>query len=213
MLDLEKEHIIIGYSGHAFVVAEAAIGAGFRLVGYTEQFQKESNPFNLTFVGSEKNDDFFVQHKDSNFLLGIGDNFIRGRVFCLLLENGAKLGTVIHSNAGVSDWAKIGKGVFVANGAIINPMAKIGDGAIINTGAVVEHECIVEAMAHISPNATLAGNVIVGKSSFIGAGAVVKPGVKIGDNVVVGAGAVVLNNVPDNSIVVGNPARKIIRNA
>ena len=35
------------------------------------------------------------------------------------------------------------------------------------------------------------------------------PGVKIGSHVVVGAGAIVTRDVPSNSIVVGNPAKKI----
>ena len=38
----------------------------------------------------------------------------------------------------------------------------------------------------------------------------VLPGVTIGNNVVVGAGSVVSKDVPDNAVVVGNPA-KIIR--
>lgn len=37
------------------------------------------------------------------------------------------------------------------------------------------------------------------------------PGVKIGNNVVVGAGAVVTKDVPDNCVVVGNPARILKR--
>lgn len=36
------------------------------------------------------------------------------------------------------------------------------------------------------------------------------PGVTIGENAVVGAGAVVTRDVPDNAVVVGNPA-KVIR--
>jgi acetyltransferase-like isoleucine patch superfamily enzyme len=41
----------------------------------------------------------------------------------------------------------------------------------------------------------------------IGANATILPGVVIGEGAMVGAGSVVLENVPDGSIVVGNPAR------
>ena len=34
-------------------------------------------------------------------------------------------------------------------------------------------------------------------------------GTKIGSNCVIGAGSVVLNDVPDNSVVVGNPAKVV----
>ena len=49
----------------------------------------------------------------------------------------------------------------------------------------------------------------VGKSCVVGVGATVLGGVKIGDYCIVGAGAVVTKDVPDNTIVAGNPARVI----
>lgn len=42
-----------------------------------------------------------------------------------------------------------------------------------------------------------------------GGGAIVLPGIKIGNRVVIGAGSVVTHDVPDNSVVAGNPARFI----
>lgn len=50
---------------------------------------------------------------------------------------------------------------------------------------------------------------VIGHNSIIGIGSFIMPGIKIGDHVVVGAGAVVTKDIPNNSIVVGNPARII----
>jgi acetyltransferase-like isoleucine patch superfamily enzyme len=47
----------------------------------------------------------------------------------------------------------------------------------------------------------------IGARCFIGARSIVLPGVTIGDGVIVGAGSVVTNDVPDNCVVAGNPAR------
>ena len=47
----------------------------------------------------------------------------------------------------------------------------------------------------------------IGDYVFIGAGSIVLQGVTIGNNVIVGAGSVVRDNIPDNSVVMGNPAR------
>lgn len=52
--------------------------------------------------------------------------------------------------------------------------------------------------------------IAIGDNVWIGGNSVVVMGVTIGNNVVVGAGSVVAKNIPDNAVVVGNPA-KIIR--
>jgi acetyltransferase-like isoleucine patch superfamily enzyme len=53
------------------------------------------------------------------------------------------------------------------------------------------------------------GEVLIKEGSFIGINVVIMPGVTVGKNSVVGASAVVTKNVPDNSVVAGNPARII----
>ena len=52
----------------------------------------------------------------------------------------------------------------------------------------------------------------VGKSCVIGIGSTIMGGVRIGDYCVIGSGAVVTKDVPDNTIVAGNPARIIKEN-
>ena len=56
---------------------------------------------------------------------------------------------------------------------------------------------------------------IIGDNVTVGSNVVVIGDISIGNNVIIGAGSVVVKNVPDNSIVAGNPARvvKIISNA
>lgn len=49
----------------------------------------------------------------------------------------------------------------------------------------------------------------IGKQCFIGANAIIMAGVRVGDNCIVGSGAVVTRDVPDCSIVGGNPAKVI----
>lgn len=53
--------------------------------------------------------------------------------------------------------------------------------------------------------------VHVGEGSFLGIGTVVLPGTRIGRGVMVGAGSVVSGELPDHTVVVGNPARVVRR--
>lgn len=52
-------------------------------------------------------------------------------------------------------------------------------------------------------------SVEIGDYSFLGAKAIVLPGTKIGHHCVIGSGAVVKGNIPDYSIVIGNPSKVI----
>ena len=53
--------------------------------------------------------------------------------------------------------------------------------------------------------------ITIGDNVFIGFGSIVLPGVTIGSNSIVGAGSVVVNDVPENSVYAGNPARFILK--
>ncbi|KRM74780.1 DapH/DapD/GlmU-related protein [Secundilactobacillus collinoides] len=58
-------------------------------------------------------------------------------------------------------------------------------------------------------NLLICKQVTLKKNCWIGADASILPGVTLGENAVVGAGAIVTHDVPDNAVVVGNPAKVI----
>lgn len=49
--------------------------------------------------------------------------------------------------------------------------------------------------------------ITIGDNVFVGADVVILPNTNIGSNVIIGAGAVVAHDIPDNSVVVGNPCK------
>ena len=53
--------------------------------------------------------------------------------------------------------------------------------------------------------------ITIGNNCFIGAGSILLPGTTIGDNCIVGSHSVVKGNIPENSIVVGNPGKIIAK--
>ena len=76
-----------------------------------------------------------------------------------------------------------------------------------NRGAVIGHHVRLDDFVSIGPGVVTGGHVSVGRGSVVGTGAVILPEIAIGKNAVVGAGAVVTRDVPDQTMVVGNPAR------
>jgi sugar O-acyltransferase (sialic acid O-acetyltransferase NeuD family) len=137
--------------------------------------------------------------------LAVGDNARRVELFDALRPFCAN--ALIHPSVAVSKTACIDAGTVVFAHATINAGARVGRAVIINSGAIVEHDCTVGDGVHVSPGAILCGTVTVGARSWIGAGATVIHCMTVGCDALVGAGAVVVQPVPDNVVVVGNPAR------
>lgn len=199
---------IIGYSGHSFVVLDAAKQMGLDVEYYCERNTASVNPFEINYLGDEGSK-FFDWNSIDKFILGIGDNKVRQKVARLIVSKKKAILNVIHPTAFLSNFATFGTGNFIAANVTVNALAKIADNCILNTGCIIEHECVIESGVHIAPGTVLAGNVSVGENSFIGANSVLKQGVKIGNGVTVGAGSVVITNIPNNEIWVGNPAKKL----
>lgn len=202
--------IITGYSGHAFVVAEAALSSGIRIKYYSEKEKATLNPYDLEYLGYDGDDNFKGWNGVYQFILGVGDNFTRQKIAERIWKFNKKILTIIHPSSSIAKNTEIGEGIFVARNSSINPLAVIGNFSIINTSCVIEHECIIGKAVHIAPGAILAGNVKVGDRSLIGANAVVKQGVTIGEDVLIGAGAVVIRDILNGEKVVGNPGRNLL---
>jgi sugar O-acyltransferase (sialic acid O-acetyltransferase NeuD family) len=202
--------IIIGYSGHSFGVCDAFASACVEVKGYCDTDEKQNNPYQLEYLGSEQSEAAIRRLTAEDYFVSVGDNKIRAQISASLQKVLKKDPAVaIHQTACVSPKAKLAPGVLVSANAAINALADLGRGVIANTGCIIEHECIIGEFAHICPGTVLAGNVTIGANSFIGANSVVRQGVRIGSNVIVGAGAVVVSDIPDNVCVVGNPAKVI----
>lgn len=204
-----REVVLVGYSGHGYVVAEAAIASNMNLRYYADKKQNPTNPFNLSYLGFEGDMHYKFWDREYDYILGIGDNILRTKTAEIILSNGNKILNLIYTSASISTKTQFGIGNFISRNVSINSLVKIGDFCILNTGCIIEHECTIGNGVHIAPGAVLAGNVVIGDNSFIGANSVLKQGVKIGANVIVGAGSVILNDIDDNKIIVGNPGKEI----
>ena len=202
-----KKVILIGYSGHAYVIADSLINSNKEIFGYTDIKRSKNNPYNLKYLGFEKSDDFKFLNNKFPFFVAIGNNELRSSVSKYLRSKLQTITNVIDDAATISKNIRLGTGIFIAKNVSINALSEIENDVIINTSAVIDHECLIKSGAHIAPGAVLLGNVSVGKNAFIGANSAIKEGVKIGDNVIIGAGSVVLKDVSNNSIIYGNPAK------
>ena len=203
---------ILGASGHAKVVADAAILLDWDEVSFFDDaWPKKIENGRWPILGDTK---LLLEmlHEFDGIIVGIGDCDNRWQKHRLLSDAKAPLIKIVHPYSCISPYSKIGVGSVIFAGAVINIDATIGESCIVNTGATIDHDCIISDAVHIAPGVSISGNVTIAERSWIGTGAVIKQGVKIGSDVMVGAGAVVVKDVSDRLTVMGNPAREFARN-
>lgn len=195
--------ILYGARGHAKVIYDLILSNNQMLEYLVDDNPPVQFPHQLSIY--PPSDELLVGKK---VIIAIGDNEVRETV-AKTIEDKCQFETMVHRTAYVSRFTEIGEGTVVMPKVCINAEVKVGKHCIINTGAIIEHECIIEDFVHVSPSASLAGNILIKKGAHIGLGATIIQGVTIGENALVGAGTVVIKDVPDNAVVVGNPARII----
>lgn len=120
---------------------------------------------------------------------------------------------IIGRGAYVGPGVELGDNCKVQNYALIYEPARLGHGVFIGPAVVLTNDEFPRA---ITPDGTLksgadwhAVGVEIGEGASIGAKSVCIAPVKIGAWALVGAGSTVVTDVPDYSLVVGSPARRI----
>jgi len=223
-----KDAIVWGASGHAKVLKPVIEKAGFRIVAMIDRNTNAQPIIPECPVFSSLEDLLHRQPKEADmdlmtwlrrslfgtgetahFAIAIGGDRGSDRleIHRRLTSHGFSPIKLVHPKAWVAETAQLGDGAQVLAMAAVSEEAKIGRQSIVNTNASVDHESVIGDGCHIMPGATIAGCVVVGDLCTIGSNATVFPRVRIGSGAVVGAGSVVTKDVPDNTVVIGAPAR------
>lgn len=98
----------------------------------------------------------------------------------------------------------IGQSCFLHSAGNITIGKAVGMGPYVKILTSVHRE--VERSKPIIANDLDFGEVVIHDGCDIGIGAIILPGITVGEGAIVGAGAVVTKDVPDYSVVAGNPA-------
>ena len=131
-------------------------------------------------------------------------------------------GTRVWAFAHVMPGAVIGSDCNVCDHTYVEDDVVVGDRVTIKSGVYLWNGLRIEDDVFIGPQATFTNDpfprsrqpfdcpiTTIRRGASIGAGAVILPGLTVGERAMVGAGAVVTKDVPDDAVVVGNPARVV----
>lgn len=183
----------------------------------------------IVFIDSTKNNKYFsLDHdyfssidsawaalslrnpKNLFFQIAIGNHygFERCAIYREMYSRGCIIARLQHPESLILS-PDIDESVVIMPRATIMPNARVDACSIVNTAACIDHDSSIKEGCHIMGNAYIAGRVSVGRYSTIGSNSTVFPDIKIGENCFIGSGSLVNRDVPDNHVVVGNPARFI----
>lgn len=86
-------------------------------------------------------------------------------------------------------------------------MYKIGNNVTLTQCRLLMHDaCLTKQTGYVR-----VGTIEIGDNVFVGVDSIILCNTKIGSNVIIGAGSVVGHDIPNDSVVIGNPCRIICK--
>jgi sugar O-acyltransferase (sialic acid O-acetyltransferase NeuD family) len=206
---------LYGGKSTAFLVQEILKEKKRKISYIFDKYIKEKPHFKTEAIFSNKKEDLLLFLKNSKYFfvcIGMMDGKLRYYISKKIQEYKIKELSILSKESCIDKSVEYGSGLLAMPHSVVNKKTIIGSNCYLNVNSVIDHECKIGNGVHIMGSAYIAGRVTIGDFSSIGANATILPDILIGTNSIVGAGAVVIKNVPNNSVIVGNPAKFLRKN-
>ena len=207
----DKDLLIIGDGEFAEIAYEYFThDAGRRVVAFAAEraYLTKSELFGLPVVAVEDVESRFGPETHDAFVAITYPqlNRVRTRLCAVTRAKGYTLASYVSSRAFVWRNVVLGDNCFVFENNVLQYSVRVGNNVVLWSGNHIGHRSVIEDNCFFSSHVVVSGYCTVGESSFLGVNATLGDRVTVGRDCVIGAGAVVLKNVPDRSVMRGNPA-------
>lgn len=213
-----KKVIIFGGLGNGSVIANAIIDANRRgfdeieFAGYlNDRKEKGTQIEGLPVLGKLSDAKAFLEKGFYfiNTIYRIDGQQERIELFKSLNISDSALATFIHPLAYVAPNVKLGAGCVVMPNASVSPGVKLGKCCLVMVGATIGHNNIIGDHCHFAAQSCTSSFITIAEGVHLGLNACLREDLSIGKNSTLGMGSVLLENIGENEIWAGNPARFI----
>lgn len=211
VLNVKKKVLIFGTGGHAVSAASLAEQCGFSVYSFIslQETIGEINGKQIRPIQS------FPSGSKISVVLAVGDNFLRESLtdeLGLLAKRKnleVTFPNLVHPSCHIGSHVKIGQGNQLFPGASLGANSRIEDFVILNHLSSLDHESSMESFASLAPGVVTGGRVKIGRRAALLINSAVSNDITIGSDAIIGANSFVKEDVMDNSLVAGSPARFI----
>ena len=209
----KKEIFILGVGNNTIVFIDLVEACGYKVAGLYHYNNDRTGENVHGYPIIDSNTNLFKEPtlKGKNFAISVGDNKIRTDLACKIRKKFGTIPTLIHPTALVSRFARIAPGVAINANSVVQANVEIGQDTVVSYNVSITHTSHIGCGCYIAVGSNIGAFVKIQDNVFVGQAATIVSGkVKyIGSGAIIGAGSTVIKNVAPNTVVAGNPAKKI----
>jgi sugar O-acyltransferase (sialic acid O-acetyltransferase NeuD family) len=146
-----------------------------------------------------------------NVIIAIASSEILEKIKTSIVNPNISFPNIIATNVLFFDFESVEMGIgnLLTNGCRLSCDVKLGSFNLLNGCISLGHDVIIGDYNILLPETRMSGKAQIGNSNFFGARSFVFQGIIIGKKVRVAAGSFVMRNTKDDTLYMGNPAKRI----
>ena len=208
-----KKLVIIGTGETAHLAYEYfTFDSEYEVIAFSvnKQYIKENTFLNLPVVEFENLEKFYPPSKYFVFVALASGKLNRDRIkmYNLTKEKGYIFASYISSKAFVWHNVEIGENCFILEDNTLQPFTKVGNNVVMWSGNHLGHRSEIKDNCFITSHVVICGCSTIEENCFLGVNSTIADYVTIKKDNFIAMGAVVNKKTKENSVYIGNPAKR-----
>jgi sugar O-acyltransferase (sialic acid O-acetyltransferase NeuD family) len=208
------------------IIIFGAGGSGRETAQLIDDINKECDTWNiLGFIDDDEditgkeynkykvlgNTEYLIKNikRATSVAIAINNPNIKKRIVKKLILEGFDFPVLIHPSVYLADNISIGKGVIIQANTTVSTNVQIADFVHINHQCGIGHDAEIGSYSSLYWNINLSGFSKISDGCILGTKTTVLQNITVGRGSITGSNTNVIRDIPENSVVVGNPANVI----